>query len=91
MISRKLRPGLCVSLVETNIQERWSIMKRSDRSQILRHGRQWKTWTRWLLLSLATLTFPAWAQTGATVSGVVTDQSGAPLPGVAVRIKKATS
>ncbi len=30
---------------------------------------------------------PAWAQTGASVAGVVMDQSGAPLPGVAVIIK----
>jgi predicted porin len=31
--------------------------------------------------------FPAWAQTGGSLSGVVTDQSGAGLPGVAVTIK----
>jgi predicted porin len=31
--------------------------------------------------------FPAWAQTGASLSGVVTDQTGAALPGVAVTIK----
>src|SRR5271165_6782007 len=35
------------SLVETDSQERWSIVKRSDRSQILfRYGRRWKTLTR---------------------------------------------
>jgi len=33
--------------------------------------------------------FPAWAQTGASLSGVVTDQTGAALPGVAVTIKDA--
>jgi predicted porin len=32
-------------------------------------------------------TFPAWAQTGASLSGVVTDQTGAPLPEAAVTIK----
>ena len=31
--------------------------------------------------------FPAWAQTGASLSGVVTDQTGAALPDVAVTIK----
>ncbi len=47
--------------------------------RILRNGE--------LLLWLAMGTFPAWAQTGASLSGVVTDQTGAPLPGVAVTIK----
>jgi predicted porin len=31
--------------------------------------------------------FPAWAQTGASLSGVVTDQNGAPVPEVMVTIK----
>ena len=104
MISRKLRWGLCISLVETDSQERRSIVKRSDRSQILfRYGRRWKTLTRagyvptaasmplaqtfLLLLWLAMGAFPAWAQTGANLSGVVTDQTGAALRDVAVTIK----
>src|SRR5580700_5534304 len=40
-----------------------------------------------LLLCLATGAFPAWAQTGAGLSGVVTDQTGSALPDVAVTIK----
>ena len=40
-----------------------------------------------LLLWLAMGAFPAWAQTGASVSGVVTDQTGAALPDVAVTIR----
>src|SRR3984893_9400007 len=40
-----------------------------------------------LLLWLAVGAFPAWAQTGASLSGVVTDQTGATLPDVAVTIK----
>ncbi|MGB0118504.1 MAG: porin [Terriglobales bacterium] len=40
-----------------------------------------------LLLWLAVGAFPAWAQTGASLSGVVTDQTGAALRDVAVRIK----
>src|SRR5580700_9789240 len=104
MISRKLRWGLCISVVETDSQERRSIVKRSDRSQILlRHWRRWKTLTRagyaptaaslplaqpfLLLLWLAMGAFPAWAQTGASLSGVVTDQTGAALSDVAVTIK----
>src|ERR1700678_550314 len=88
----------------TDSQERWSIVKRSDRSQILfRYGRRWKTSTRTgyiataasllpaqaflLLLWLAMGAFPAWAQTGASVSGVVTDQTGAALRDVVVTIK----
>ncbi len=39
------------------------------------------------LLWLAMGAFPAWAQTGASLSGVVTDQTGAALPGVAVTIR----
>ncbi len=40
-----------------------------------------------LLLCLAMGAFPAWAQTGASLSGVVTDQTGVALGGVAVTIK----
>jgi predicted porin len=40
-----------------------------------------------LLLWLAMGAFPAWAQTGVSVSGVVTDQTGAGLRDVAVTIK----
>jgi predicted porin len=40
-----------------------------------------------LLLWLAMGAFPAWAQTGANLSGVVTDQTGAALPDVAVTIE----
>jgi predicted porin len=104
MISPKLCLGLCVSLVETDSQERWSIVKRSDRSQIrFRYGRPWRTLKRagfvptaaslllaqpfLLLLWLALGAFPAWAQTGASLSGVVTDQTGAALSDVAVTIK----
>jgi predicted porin len=39
------------------------------------------------VLCLAMATFPAWAQTGASVSGVVTDKAGAPIPKVAVTIR----
>jgi len=39
------------------------------------------------VLCLAMAAFPAWAQTGASLSGVVTDKNGAPLPGVAVTIR----
>jgi predicted porin len=42
-----------------------------------------------LLLWLAMGPFPAWAQTGASVSGVVTDQNGAALRDVAVTIRNA--
>jgi predicted porin len=60
-------------------QERWSIVKRSDRSQIL---------SRFLLLLWLSMgAFPAWAQTGASLSGTVTNQTGAALPGVAVTIR----
>jgi predicted porin len=70
---------------------------------LFRYGRRWKTLTRagyvptaaslllaqpfLLLLWLAMGAFPAWAQTGASLSGVVTDQTGAALPNVAVTIK----
>jgi predicted porin len=70
---------------------------------LFRYGRRWKTLTRagyvptaaslllaqpfLLLLWLAMGAFPAWAQTGASLSGVVTDQTGAALPDVAVTIK----
>src|ERR1035441_10215548 len=40
-----------------------------------------------LLLWLAMGAFPAWAQTGASLSGVVTNQTGAALPDVAVTIR----
>ena len=40
-----------------------------------------------LLLWLVMGTFPAWAQTGANLSGVVTDQTGAALADVAVTIR----
>jgi predicted porin len=65
-------------------------VKRSDRSQIL------FCYVRTAaalplaflpLLWIAMGAFPAWAQTGASLSGVVTDQTGAALPGVAVTIK----
>ncbi|HEY6274492.1 MAG TPA: carboxypeptidase-like regulatory domain-containing protein, partial [Terriglobales bacterium] len=75
----------------------------SDRSQIqFRYGKRWKMMPAGyvptpaslrlgqpflLLLWLAMGAFPAWAQTGASLSGVVTDQTGAALPGVAVTIK----
>jgi predicted porin len=42
-----------------------------------------------LILLLAMGASPAWAQTGASLSGVVTDQTGAALPHVAVTIKNA--
>ena len=70
---------------------------------LFRYGRRCKTLTRagyvraaasrllaqpfLLLLWLAMGAFPAWAQTGASLSGVVTDQTGAALPDVAVTIK----
>src|SRR5580658_687591 len=40
-----------------------------------------------MLLLLAMGAFPAWAQTGASISGVVTDKTGAALRDVAVTIK----
>src|SRR5580692_8889362 len=40
-----------------------------------------------MLLWLAMAAFPAWAQTGASISGMVTDQTGAALRDVAVTIK----
>src|SRR5580700_4376093 len=40
-----------------------------------------------MLLWLAMAAFPAWAQTGASLSGIVTDQTGAALRDVAVTIK----
>ena len=104
MISRKRPWGVWISFVETDSQERWSIVKRSGCSQILfRYGRRWKTLTRagyvsppaslplvqpfLVLLWLAMGVFPAWAQTGASLSGVVTDQAGAAIPDVVVTIK----
>jgi predicted porin len=44
-----------------------------------------------LLLWLVMGVFPAWAQTGASLSGVVTNQTGAALPDVAVTIKNLDS
>src|SRR5579862_5845867 len=38
-------------------------------------------------ISLVVGAFPAWTQTGASLSGVVTNQAGAALPNVAVTIK----
>src|ERR1700734_3707411 len=40
-----------------------------------------------LLLWLAVGAFPAWAQAGASLSGVVTDKAGTPVPEVAVTIR----
>jgi predicted porin len=70
---------------------------------LFRYGRRWKTLTRagyvptaaslplaqpfLLLLWLVMSVFPAWAQTAASLSGVVTNQTGAALPDVAVTIK----
>jgi predicted porin len=85
-------------------QERGSIVKPSDRSQILsQYDNRWETLTRagyvptaaalplaqlfLLLLCLVMRVFPAWAQTGASLSGVVTNQTGAALADVAVTIR----
>ena len=70
---------------------------------LFRYGRRWQPLTRagyvptaaslplaqplLLLLWLVMGAFPVWAQTGASLSGVVTSQTGAALPGVAVTIK----
>jgi len=40
-----------------------------------------------LVLCIGLASFPAWAQTGASLGGVVTNQAGGALPGVAVTIK----
>jgi len=77
-------------------------LKRSSQI-LFRYGRRWNALTRagyvptaaslplaqafLLLLWLVMGVFPAWAQTGASLSGVVTDQTGAALPDVAVTIK----
>jgi predicted porin len=77
-------------------------LKRCSRI-LLRYERRYKTLTRagyvptaaslslgqlfLLLLWLVMGTFPALAQTGASLSGTVTDQTGAALPDVAVTIK----
>jgi predicted porin len=74
MFSRKLRWGLCISLVKTHSQE--------STHASLPLGR-----TFLLLLWLVIAAFPAWAQTGASLTGVVTDKTGAPVPDVAVTIK----
>jgi predicted porin len=44
-----------------------------------------------LLLCLAMGAFPVWAQTGATLSGMVTDQTGAAVPNAAVTIRNAAT
>jgi predicted porin len=78
-------------------------MKRSNRSQILlTYGKREKSSPRvgyapmaatllletsFLFLCLAIVAFPAWAQTGASISGVVTDQNGAALRDVGVTIQ----
>src|ERR1700677_1176448 len=70
---------------------------------LFRYGRRWKPLTRagyaptaaalllaqpsLLLLWVAMGAFPAWAQTGVSLSGVVTDQAGTTLRDVAVTIK----
>ena len=70
---------------------------------LFRYGRQWKTWTCagyvpkaaalplrqsfLLLLWLVMGAFPASPQTGASLSGVVTDPAGAAIPDVAMTIK----
>ncbi|MGB7283478.1 MAG: carboxypeptidase regulatory-like domain-containing protein [Candidatus Acidiferrum sp.] len=70
---------------------------------LFRYGRRWKTSRRagyvptaaslplaplfLLLLWLVMGVFPAWAQTGASLSGLVTDQTGAVIPDVALTIK----
>jgi predicted porin len=65
-------------------------VKRSDRSQILsRYGKGWKAACPLLFLGLAMATFTAWGQTDASLSGVVTDPAGAPLPEVALTIRNA--
>jgi len=72
---------------------------------LFQYGRRWQTLRRagyiptaashplaqlfLLLLWLVMGVFPAWAQTGASLSGVVTNQTGAALPDVAVTIKNA--
>ncbi len=64
-----------------------------SRKILFRYARRWKTLTRatyvpfWPLLWLAMVAFPACAQTGASLSGVVTDQTGAALSGVTVTIR----
>ena len=88
MTSRKLR-SLCTIHADTDSQERRSVVKRPDRSQILsRYGRRLLPFL--LPLWLAMGAFPVWAQTGASLSGVVTDQTGAALADVAVTIKNDT-
>ncbi len=70
---------------------------------LFQYGNRWKTLTRvsyvpratslplaqafLLLLWLVMGAFPAWAQTGASLSGLVTNQTGVVLPDVAVTIK----
>ncbi len=71
MISRQPRCGLCINLAGTDSQRK--VIHPLTRAP--------------LLLWLTMAAFPAWTQTGATLSGVVTDQTGAPLPHVAVTIR----
>jgi predicted porin len=70
---------------------------------LLQHGKRWKTLTRasyvpraaslllvqafLMFLCLVMGSFPAWAQTGASLSGLVTNQTGVVLPDVSVTIK----
>jgi predicted porin len=46
---------------------------------------------RKLALWLAMGAFPVWAQTGASLAGVVTDQTGAPVPGVGLTVRNVDS
>src|SRR5579863_8492793 len=65
----------------------------TSRGILFQYARRWTTLTRATdvpflpLLCLALVASPAWAQTGASLSGVVTDQTGAALPGVTVTIR----
>ncbi|MFY9937730.1 MAG: carboxypeptidase-like regulatory domain-containing protein, partial [Silvibacterium sp.] len=72
-------------LVCTFSAGRWKTLKRAGyiptAASLLLHQ------TFLLLLWLAMGAFPAWAQTGASLSGTVTDQTGAALRDVAVTIK----
>src|ERR1700676_4688648 len=76
MLSRKLRLCLWISLAET---------RRLHANRCLTAAGP----TFLVLWWLAMGAFPAWAQTGASLSGVVTDRAGAALPNVAVTIRNA--
>src|SRR5277367_1581603 len=65
------------------------VSHRSKKGQLSMISRQSFAQPLLLLLWLAMGAFPGFAQTGASLSGVVTDPNGAPLPGVAVTIKNA--